>query len=83
MKAHTYDIIFGRPPIGGEASLPFPPGGATVYNYNCPSRSSTTAPRRNPNLNPSANPNPKLNSSSKRQLSLYNPNFCLNTLTEL
>ena len=28
MKAHTYYIIFGRPPIGGEAS-PLPPGGAT------------------------------------------------------
>jgi len=30
MKAHTYYIIFGRPPRGGEAS-PFPPGGATGY----------------------------------------------------
>jgi len=29
MKAHTYYIIFGRPPIGGEAS-PLPPGGATA-----------------------------------------------------
>jgi len=29
MKAHTYYIIFGRPPIGGEAS-PLPPGSATV-----------------------------------------------------
>ena len=28
MKAHTYYIIFRRPPIGVEAS-PFPPGGAT------------------------------------------------------
>ena len=28
MKAHTYCIIFGRPPIGGEASSP--PGGATA-----------------------------------------------------
>ena len=30
MKAHTYYVIFGRPPIGGagEAS-PLPPGGAT------------------------------------------------------
>ena len=27
MKAHTYYIIFGRPPIGGKAS---PPGGATA-----------------------------------------------------
>ena len=27
MKAHTYYIIFGRPPIGG--SFPLPPGGAT------------------------------------------------------
>jgi len=27
-KAHTYYIIFGRPPLEGEAS-PFPPGGAT------------------------------------------------------
>ena len=24
MKAHTYYIIFGRPPIGGEASPPSP-----------------------------------------------------------
>ena len=30
MKARTYNIIFGRPPIGGEASLPSAPGGATV-----------------------------------------------------
>ena len=29
MKAHTYYIIFGRPPIGGKLR-PFPPGGATV-----------------------------------------------------
>jgi len=28
MKAHTYYIIFGRPPIGGKLP-PFPPGGAT------------------------------------------------------
>ena len=28
MKAHTYYVIFGRPPIEGEAS-PLPPGGAT------------------------------------------------------
>ena len=28
MKAHTYYIIFGRPPIGG--SSPLPPGGATA-----------------------------------------------------
>ena len=28
MKAHTYYIIFGRPPIGGELP-PSPPGGAT------------------------------------------------------
>ena len=27
-KAHTYYIIFGRPPIGG--SFPLPPGGATA-----------------------------------------------------
>ena len=27
MKAHTYYIIFGRPPIGGK----LPPGGATGY----------------------------------------------------
>jgi len=27
MKAHTYYITFGRPPIGG--SFPPPPGGAT------------------------------------------------------
>jgi len=24
MKAHTYYVIFGRPPIGGEASPPSP-----------------------------------------------------------
>ena len=29
-KAHTYYIIFGRPPIGGK----LPPGGATAYMYN-------------------------------------------------
>ena len=29
MKAHTYYIIFGRPPIGGKLP-PFPPGGATA-----------------------------------------------------
>jgi len=29
MKAHTYYIIFGCPPIGGEASPIHPPGGAT------------------------------------------------------
>ena len=29
MKAHTYYINFGRPPIGGKL-LPFPPGGATA-----------------------------------------------------
>ena len=28
MKAHTYYTIFGRPPVGGEAS-PLPNGGAT------------------------------------------------------
>ena len=28
MKAHTYYILFGRPPIGG--SFPLPPGGATA-----------------------------------------------------
>ena len=28
MKAHTYYIIFRRPPIGG-GSFPLPPGGAT------------------------------------------------------
>jgi len=28
MKAHTYYIIFGRPPIGGSFPLP-PSGGAT------------------------------------------------------
>jgi len=38
MKAHTYYIIFGRPPIGGEAS-PLPPGGATV----CSSSSSSSS----------------------------------------
>ena len=31
MKAHTYYIIFGRPPIGGKLP-PFPPGGATGYH---------------------------------------------------
>ena len=31
MKAYTYYLIFGRPPLGGEAS-PFPPGGATAYD---------------------------------------------------
>jgi len=29
MKAHTYYIIFGRPPIGGEA-FPFPPSGSAT-----------------------------------------------------
>jgi len=29
MKAHTYYIIFGRPPIGG--SFPFPPLAAPLY----------------------------------------------------
>ena len=29
MKAHTYYIIFGRPPIGGKLP-PLPPGGATA-----------------------------------------------------
>jgi len=29
MKAHTYYIIFGRPPIGG-GFFPSPPGGATA-----------------------------------------------------
>ena len=29
MKAHTYYIIFGRPPIGRKLP-PFPPGGATA-----------------------------------------------------
>jgi len=32
MKAHTYYIIFGRPPTGGKLPL-FPPGGATVYAF--------------------------------------------------
>jgi len=31
MKAHTYYIIFGRPPIGRK--LPPPPGGATEMFY--------------------------------------------------
>jgi len=31
MKAHTYYIIFGRPPIGGKLPPPFSPGGATGY----------------------------------------------------
>jgi len=31
MKAHTYYIIFGRPPIGGSFP-PFPPGGATAFD---------------------------------------------------
>ena len=30
MKAHTYYIIFGRPPIGGRS---FPLGGATDHSY--------------------------------------------------
>jgi len=30
MKAHTYYIIFGPPPIGGKLPA-FPPGGATGY----------------------------------------------------
>jgi len=37
MKAHTYYIIFGRPPIGEEASPFPPPGGATattLYAHN-------------------------------------------------
>ena len=29
MKAHTYYIIFGRPPVGGGSFPPSPPGGAT------------------------------------------------------
>ena len=31
MKAHTYYIIFGGPPIGGKLP-PFPPGGATAVH---------------------------------------------------
>ena len=34
MKAHTYYIIFGRPPIGGKLP-PSPPGGATGLNAIC------------------------------------------------
>ena len=33
MKANTYYIIFGRPPIGGKLTSPLPPGGATVYTH--------------------------------------------------
>ena len=32
MKAHTYYIIFGHPPIGGKLP-PSPPGGATGFLY--------------------------------------------------
>jgi len=32
MKAHTYYIIFGHPPIGGKLP-PFPPVGATVQHW--------------------------------------------------
>ena len=32
MKAHTYYIIFGRPPIGDKLP-PTPRGGATAYMY--------------------------------------------------
>jgi len=32
MKAHTYYIIFGRPPIGGKLP-PSPPGGAIGFLY--------------------------------------------------
>ena len=34
MKAHTYYIIFGRPPIGGSFP-PLPPGGATDRVVRC------------------------------------------------
>jgi len=37
MKAHTYYIIFGRPPIGGSFSLP--PGGATASCLPVPASS--------------------------------------------
>ena len=33
MKAHTYYIFFGRPPIGGSFP-PFPPGGATAFVHS-------------------------------------------------
>jgi len=33
MKAHTYYIIFGRPPIGGSFPALPPSGGATVKMY--------------------------------------------------
>jgi len=36
MKAHTYYIIFGRPPMGGR----FPPGGATVQKCASGNRAS-------------------------------------------
>ena len=40
MKAHTYYIIFGRPPIGGELPPFLPSGGATdlapfLFLYIC------------------------------------------------
>jgi len=37
MKAHTYYIIFGRPPIRGKLPA-FPPGGATGSEYTCTDR---------------------------------------------
>ena len=44
MKAHTYYIIFGRPPIGGKLPL-YPPGGATDWHLTfTKSRSASTLP---------------------------------------
>jgi len=37
MKAHTYYIIFGRPPIRGKLPA-FPPGGATGSECTCTDR---------------------------------------------
>ena len=34
MKAHTYYIIFGRPPIGGGETSPLPPLAAPLRQIN-------------------------------------------------
>jgi len=40
----------------GEASLPFPPGGATVYNYNCPSPYLDNCAQAEPEFKPIRKP---------------------------
>ena len=54
MKAHTYYIIFGRPPMG-EAS-PLPPGGATVHGSNVFNPTHRIVKTLDPQTNPTHNP---------------------------